>query len=273
MPSWNNNDREESKPTWLNETERRFCVRTVRGWEKALEGAYMGGTAFSGNNDPKIYTELLVAMPIDPSVTGATSAFFALRGATLPFNGQGLTVGTDTPNYRAYFTCPFNGDSATSGGPNSQGVSHGNIIRSTLGGGIAFGVNGYGVSSLSLPNGVTAFIKVQANDSNFSNSLSIGFSGNFAAITGCTLFTGVSLLNTSNVPAPVFFELFGHTATDSGTFTYRTDNIAVVRFSGGAGLTTTGATGNQTVFLNVNDGTAGAGGGTAQTSFTVSFNR
>jgi hypothetical protein len=267
MSNWNNNDREESKPTWLNENERRLTVRTVRGWEKALEGAYMGGTGFSGNNPPLVYTEVLVAMPFDPSVTGATSAFLAPRGATLSNEGQGLTTGSDVPNYRAYFTCPFNGDSATAGGMDGNGVSHGNIIVS---GGNAYGVNSYAVSSLGMPRGVTAYIKVCANDANFSNSLNIGLS---ASVTGCSAFTKGDLLNPNFVPPAVFFEFFGASATDSGTFVYRTDNIAVIRFAGGSGLTTSGATGTQVVSLNVNDGTAGMGGGTAQTRFAVTFNR
>ena len=33
MGFWNNNDREESKPVWLTAAQKRFCVRTNRGWE------------------------------------------------------------------------------------------------------------------------------------------------------------------------------------------------------------------------------------------------
>jgi len=36
MPLWNNNDREESKPSNLNKTAKRLIVRTVRGWELPL---------------------------------------------------------------------------------------------------------------------------------------------------------------------------------------------------------------------------------------------
>ena len=264
MSFWNNNDREESKPTYLNKIEKRLTVRTVRGWEKPLEGAYLGGTAFNASNyDPKIYTELLVAIPNDPSVTGVTSSAFTSRGSTAPNNGQGLTTGTDTPNYAPYFSCPFNGDSATSGGPNSTGVSHGNIINS---GGIAYGVSKYGVSSLGMPRGVTGYIKVVANDSNFSNTLTIGLSG---SLTGCTAWTKSDLWDTSKVPAAVFNSFFGPTQTDSGTYAYRTDNIAVVRFAAiNPQGQTFGATGNQTISMTVFDGTV-----TASTQFTVTFNR
>lgn len=265
MSFWNNNDREESKPSWLNKIEKRLTVRTVRGWEKPLEGAYLGNTGFNASNyDPKIYTEVLVTLPNDPSAAGVASSLLSPRGATLPNHGQGLTPGSDTPNYAPYFSCPFNNDSATSGGPNSVGVTHNFITNS---GGIAYGTSKYGVSSLGMPNGVTAYIKVVANDSNFSNTLTISLSG---SLTGCTAFTKNDLLDTSKVPAAVFREFFGSTATDSGTYTYRTDNISVVRFVGGSGIPgpTFGATGNQIVTMNVFDGTV-----TASTRFTVSFNR
>ena len=76
MAYWNSTDREESKPTWLNKIEKRLCVRTVRGWEKPLEGSHFAvGTSASA----PVFMELLVAIPYDPSITGSVNSAYAYR--------------------------------------------------------------------------------------------------------------------------------------------------------------------------------------------------
>lgn len=279
MALWNNNDREESKPTWLNKIAKRLCTRTVRGWEMPLMGSFFGYGATGYNvtngivNDGVIYTELLVTIPNDPSITGTTSSAFAERGSgglTHTLGGQGLTVGSDLPNYAPYFTCPFSGDSATAGGPAGVGVSHGSFtyvlaagITPAAGQGYQYGVDKYGVSSLGGLTGVTAYIKVVVNDANFTNTLGpIGLSGTFS---GMDVYTGESnLIDPTKVPAQVFNAFFGATSTDSGSNAYRYDNIAVLRVGGPT------ANGTKVVRLKVSDGASGV---TAFTSFTLSFDR
>lgn len=278
MALWKNNDREESKPTWLNKIEKRLCTRTVRGWEMPLMGSFFGygATGYTTQsgiaNNGVIYTELLVTIPNDPSITGTTSSAFAERGSgglTHTLGGQGLTVGSDLPNYAPYFTCPFNGDSAIAGGPAGAGVSHGSFtyvldagITPAVGQGYQYGVDKYGVSSLGGLTGVTAYIKVAVNDANFTNTLSIGLSGTYSQFD---LYTGeADLINPAKVPTRVFNAFFGATSTDSGSNAYRYDNIAVLRVGGPT------AWGDTLVSLKVNDGPAGV---TAFTSFTLYFDR
>jgi hypothetical protein len=219
-----------------------------------------------------ILTELLVAIPNDPSITGVTSSSFAERGSgglTHTLGGQGLTVGSDLPNYAPYFTCPFSGDSATAGGPAGAGVSHGSFtyvlgagITPAAGQGYQYGVDKFGVSSLGGLTGVTAYIKVCVNDANFTNNLTIGLSGTYSQFS---LHTGQTNLNdATKVPARVFNAFFGATSTDDKASSYRYDNIAVLVAAGPT------AVGNKTINLKVNDGAAGV---TAYTSFTLSFDR
>jgi hypothetical protein len=263
MALWNNNDREESKPTWLNKIAKRLCTRTVRGWEMPLMGSFFGYGETDAGDDKKgaIYTELLVTIP------GAASR--GSGGLDHALGGQGLTVSTDLPNYAPYFTCPFSGDSATAGGPASAGVSHDSFtyvldagVTPGAGYGYQYGVDKFGVSSLGGLTGVTAYIKVCVNDANFTNTLSMGLSGTH---TQFTLYTGeTNLKNVSNVPARVFNAFFGATSTDDKVSSYRYDNIGVLVAAG------TTANGNKTVRLKVNDGAAGV---TAYSTFTLQFDR
>lgn len=246
--TWFNNDREESKPTWLNKAQKRNCVRTVRGWELPASNAYgndfhgwktVGATAFIPN------LELIVAMPTD-ATAGTVAAGnmvgprYFIRGQTgaygdgyggLPTNvGFTAESGRDVPNYTPYFTCPFNNDTCTAGGPFSTGVSHDGSRGSGLmeNRNYAFKTNKYGVSSLGLPYGVTAYIKVCVNDFNFTQRISIT-ANNVATPgggTGFSLFTGADLLDTTKVPLAVYEEFFGPTSSVN-------NNIAVIRFTNG----------------------------------------
>ena len=125
MATWRNNDREESKPSWLNKAQKRNCVRTVRGWEVPASNTYgnqfdgwktQGPTAFIPN------TELIVAIPTDKtggdiSTGNMVGPVFFVRGSSGAygdgFGGQpgnaGFTSGSDrdVPNYTPYITCPL----------------------------------------------------------------------------------------------------------------------------------------------------------------------
>jgi hypothetical protein len=277
MALWNNNDREESKPTWLNKIDKRLCTRTFRGWEMPKMGSLFayGATGFTATNGvPRtgaIFTELLVALPNDPSITGVTSSSFAARGSggfTHAEGGQGLTIGSDTPNYAPYFTCPFSGDGPTAGGIGGSGVSHG-FFTYVLGAGITpasqqgyqYGVDKLGVSSLGGGlTGVTAYIKVVANDANFTNNLTIGLSGTYS---GFNIYTGSTNLNdATKVPPAVFKAFFGPTATDDRNNPYRYDNIAVLVAHGNT------AHGHKNISLKVDDGTL-----TGFSTLKMSFDR
>lgn len=288
MPLWNTNDREESKPTWLNKIQKRLCIRTLRGWEMPLMGSFFGygatGYTSANNNDigGVVYTELLVSNPIDDS----TSASYTARGNSgSSFSGMGVTSGSDTPNFAPYFTCPFTNDSVTAGGADGAGVSHSNITFLPInitgvwgtegftagpwgaagGGGIQYGVNKYGVSSLGGLTGVTAYIKVVANDSNLTNTLTIGLSGTYS---GINLYTGRTDLNDqTKVPAVVFNAFFGATSTDDKVSPYRYDNIGVLAVGGHT------ANGRLNINMRVQDILRGSVGSTGFSSFKLCFDR
>jgi hypothetical protein len=128
MAFYGNNDNESSKPNWLTEEQKRHCIRTIRGWEIPLAGFsptggvnLNGATGGTGNHyllRSASYigpTELLVAMPLDPSPTGATQTNYAGwsvdgvgRGASHD-QYRGGTAGQDLPNNTPYFTMPASG--------------------------------------------------------------------------------------------------------------------------------------------------------------------
>lgn len=254
MALWNYTDREESKPTWLNPAQKINCVRTIRGWELPLDGTSLGGQQAGklGTTGDVPHTELLVCLPLDPSITGVTATGYAGR---LVSTG-GSVFSTDTPNYAPYFTCPFSGDGPTQGGFDGAGLS---FTVSATGSGAAYGnygVNGYGVSTLNFPASATAYIKIVANDSNFTNNLTFSeVSDTFGG--AANIVQGSNLLTTSSVPAGVYEEFFGPTSGFN-------NNIAVFKVNK-AGATA----GSQTVTLLVTDN--GTGGLTASTTFKVSF--
>jgi hypothetical protein len=309
MGVWNNNDREESKPQFLNKTEKRTVVRTIRGWELPQMGSqfaygltngtyYSGGTAFA-----TVLTELVVCLPNDPSITGVTSSNYAYG-----FTGQlnGLTFGSDFQD-QPYFSAPFLGDGGITGVPGaaqiagSTGVSHGFLTyvsgfdsngygipwgpptaavtgsqTGPAGGrGYQYGVNAYGVSTLGGLSGVTSYIKIQANDTNLSQSLTIGLSGTYS---GMALYTGISLTSGTSVaanqiPVEVYKAFFGPTGDKGGRIAYRQDNIAVLVVGGAT------ATGIKTISLTVRDNSnstapyGGVTGATAGTTFALVFDR
>lgn len=233
MGFWNNNDREESKPNWLTAAQKRFCVRTNRGWEvPQADGIANLANQFEGNktlsptgNVPMM--ELLVAMPNDPSNTGVTSSAFANRvspGGSLNsgVTGQGGIAGDTNAPYAPYITCPFTGDSATVGGVSALGVSHSASVN--------YGLDGYGVSTLrwgaaSLGmGGGTGYIKVKGNDVNFTNTLTISLvasvpTTNLGGSTGVNFVTNKQLLTSigvegpTGIPQAVYEAFFGPTST------------------------------------------------------------
>jgi len=264
---WNNLDREEAKPTNLNVVERRFAVRTNEGWKVPTQFAdsrIHGTNVFSGSEGSIPTTELLVALPLDPSVTGVTATNFAdrrTRSGNKLLDGHGMIAGTTSSgetagnNFPPYFTCPFDGDSATAGGVGpdfggSVGVSH-DSWKSTLPTGTR--LNRREVSSLFIDKGITNYIKVLANDVNYTNDLTISFSGltdGIAGYFGSQDLSG-SILDDTTVPSDVFHAFFGATG-------YGTNGIAVLVFD----PTVTG--GNYEITASVFDGTL-----TGTSTFTV----
>lgn len=274
--TWFNNDREESKPTWLNKAQKRNCVRTVRGWEVPASNTY--GNQFDGwkTNGATAYIpnlELIVAMPTDATagtvangdmvgpryfIRGQTGAYGDGYGGTATNAGFFAESGRDVPNYTPYFTCPFNSDTCTAGGPLSTGVTHNGSRGSGLMGSqnYAYKTNAYGVSSLGLPYGVTAYIKVCVNDFNYTQRMTI----TSGSCTGFSLYTQNQLLDTTLVPALVYEEFFGPTSSVN-------NNIAVIRFTaqqataGGVASALNTTTREIVIGLTANDGSGVAGGG------------
>lgn len=260
MALWNNTDREESKPTWLNAAQKTRCIRTVAGWELPLDGTSRGGQLMGvgGITSPSLtasipFMELLVAMPIDPSVTGVTSSLYATRISAT----GGATASGDLPNYLPYFTCPFSGDSATAGGFDGLGLSFANSVTGSGAGYGSYAVNAYGVSTLNFLGGQTAYIKVVANDSNFTQNLAFSEVSDKFGNKG-NIISGSNLLTSTNVPAGVYETFFGPTS-DIGY-----GNIAVFKISP-AGATSN--SGPYSVTLRVTDSV----GATADTTFHVFF--
>jgi len=141
--------------------------------------------------------------------------------------------------------------------------------------GYQYGVNAYGVSTLSGLTGVTAYIKIQGHDTNLSQSLTISLSGSH---TGMALYTGVGLtvgstVSAGHIPLDVYKTFFGPTGDKNGRVSYRQDNIAVLVVGG---LT---ATGTKTVSLtiransNSNSAFGSLTGATAGTTFSLVFDR
>ena len=254
MALWNKTDREESKPTWLNPAQKINCVRTVRGWELPLDGTSLGGQlaglgGYTGVTAFTPHMELLVCLPLDPSPTGVTNSNYADRATVT----GGTSAANDLPNYAPYFTCPFDGDSATAGGFDGAGLSFAPTVVGTNAG--VYALNKYGVSSLQYPGGITAYIKVVANDTNLTNTISFEYESDFG--TRGALFDGVDLLNTANAPTAVYEAFFGPTSA-------YVNNIAVFR------IAKAGATANSgpyDVEFDVGDGS----GLTTTINFSVSF--
>ena len=222
MPLWNNTDREESKPTWLTPAQKKNCVRTVKGWELPVSdgianvAGQFGGTENLGTTGYIPSWEVLVAMPLDPSAAGVADSNYAGRDTPTFF---GSTAADDTPNYAPFFSFPFQGDSATAGGPDSTGLSW-----AASGDGITWGLNAYGVSTLnwSKASGLTGYVKVIANDVNQTNTLAITMTGPSGQANGWQFFTGADTLDATKVPLAVYEAMFGPTATVN-------ENIGVLR--------------------------------------------
>ena len=238
MAQWKNDDRQESKPTWLSLPQNRQCVRTNRGWElpvgagvSNLSGQFRGQLNLGGQTAIIPQWEVIVTLPNDPAfgngVTGAASAAYTARttatfaGSTFAYDNSSTTgaAGGATSGYAPYISCPFQGDSATAGGRDSTGLSHDKTSN--------YGVNGYYVSTLNWTRGSTGYIKVQAQSVNPTRTLTIsvtGPSGGAGAQLGWDFHTGSAVLDTAKVPADVYAAMFGPTSA------YNLD-IGVIRLS------------------------------------------
>jgi hypothetical protein len=182
-----------------------------------------------------------------------TNSLYIARGVTSAVGGTGSS---DLPEYSPYFTCPFTGDSATAGGIDSAGLS---FTVSGTGSGGAYGnyaVNAYGVSTLNFPASATAYIKVVANDTNFTNNLTFSEVTDQFGARG-NIVQGANLLTASNVPTAIYETFFGPTSAFN-------NNIAVFKIDR-AGTTA----GSYNVTLRVTDTSATPK--TADTTFKVAF--
>lgn len=310
MPLWNKNDSENSKPSWLTEEQKRQCFRTVRGWEIPLAGQGFTNTAenvfgLTSNGTtgiPYLYrspnfvgmTELLVAMPMDPSAAGVTNESLAglpageRRGEVSAFSGTGGTNGIygqtaagDLPNYKPYFTEPVFGLTNT---------APGTVIFAT--------------------KGITSYIPVIAADANYTDEprslvftlgtaaassgltgLSLTFGAGFTAgylatlynIMGATpgtpILTGATLAARQQLILNQATVVAGMTAAGA-VWDYNTAAAYVGNRYGGWGGITQGAavlrvgadavTGNYSLRLSVFDGRA-AGGATGTIDFTLTI--
>jgi hypothetical protein len=130
MSNWNQSDREDAKPNWLTEEQKRQCFRAKDGWAIPLPGFgvtssvnIVGQTGGTGNHylmRSASYIgpyELLVAIPSRLSATGATPSTFPgiETGLTLDAGRYtapslfGGTAGQDS-NITPYFTTPVTGN-------------------------------------------------------------------------------------------------------------------------------------------------------------------
>ena len=110
MPSWKNDDKLSSVPSWLTEEDKRRCVRTNRGWELPLHGdgrtggfelivamgqkgdptrdTFGGSGAPGQQNDSPYFT-----YPDELVVSGATAYTSSSTGATSVCAGGEVTGG------------------------------------------------------------------------------------------------------------------------------------------------------------------------------------
>jgi len=310
MPLWNNKDSESSKPSWLTESQKRQCFRTIRGWEIPLAGQGFTNTAedifgLTSNGTtgiPYLYrspnfvgmTELLVAMPMDPSAAGVTNDYLAglpateRRGEVSGMGGTagatgtyGTTSGGDLPNYKPYFTAPASGITNT---------APGTIIYAT--------------------KGITSYIPVIASDANYTDvprkfqftlgtaaassgltGLSLTFgagftTGTFAhlynviqATSGTNALTGSTLTTRQTLVLNQPTNVVGMTAAGSYWDPSTATSYVVNRYGGWGGITQGAAvlvvgpsavTGNYSLRLSVFDGRA-SGGATGTVDFTLSI--
>ena len=259
MSNWKDNNREESKPSWLTPAQKINCVRTVRGWEIPLHGTNLGGAAegtkgVTGMTAFIPHTELIVAMG-----SNGTTGIMVHPDA-------GFTFGTDnTSNYRPYITTPFQGASATDSNFTYNGATGLSFATSATAAAGAtgyghYGVGPYGVSTLNFP-GSTAYIKIVANDSNFTQNITFSLPSVAASDQQfgqrANIYQGSALIN-GTIPIGIYEAFFGPTAAVN-------NNIAVVQIAKG------GATANQHYRMTVAAADNGTDGLTAHSTFTVSF--
>lgn len=295
MPLWNNSDREEAKPTWLNSAQKRFCVRTNAGWEIPVSSGTSNladqfrGTKALGATSSYPQMELIVAMPNDPSAAGVASSLFAGRlTITGSWTSGDLLAAQGITGYAPYITTPYQLDAYNNGGMLGGGLSHsctgGNTVPN-------FGLNQYGVSTLLwgttsrgltesvpayydvsgtlYPLGHTGYIKVKANDVNFTQNLTLTVTGNMTGggqqthsqLKRISFITGSGLLvsvGSTGVPTAVYEAFFGPTST------YNNDIGVLILPSG---LTT----GSYGMTATAYDGSTGNASGTGQAAFTVTI--
>lgn len=297
MGSWNINDLENSKPAWLTEEQKRQCIRTVRGWEIPLAGCggtntaenVFGATANGTTSIPFLYrspnfvgpTELLVALPLDPTSAGVTNTNYAgnvygeRRGLTSIY---GATNGDDVPNYRPYFTAPASGITNTAPGTvvfATRGItSYIPVIAADANltdvpRRYSFGLttsSGQGLTGISLTFG-TGF-----TSSHFASLYNI-----MGATPGTPMLTGSALAARQALVYNQPTTVVGSTSAGAYWDTNTAASYVVNRYGGLGGITqgaavlridNTATTGNYNLRLSVHDNRVG-GGQTATVDFTL----
>lgn len=229
-------------------------------------------TITGGTATVSAISSFIDAWAINPLLAG----YSGLSGAGVTAGRFGPTGGltggldvNDSPNTRPYFTIPFNGDSATAGGYIETGVGMSFGTSLTGSAGLTtwgyYGVNAYGGSTLNFP-GATAYIKVIANDPNYTQNLTFSLPAHTTvnpqqialnATSGIAIFQGNNLVDGS-IPTGIYESFFGPTATVN-------NNIAVIR------ICKQGATANQTYKATVRVVDNSGQGLTALSTFAVSF--
>jgi hypothetical protein len=245
-------------------------------------GIQVGGIFTFGSSNATMTggtaTVSVIGGPIDNWIVSTSLAGYADSGG--PYAGTtggrfgatgGITGGqayAETPNNRPYFTVPFNGDSATAGGyiETGAGMSFGTSLTGSAGltSWGYYGVNPYGGGTLNFP-GATAYIKVIANDPNYSQNQTFSLPAHTAVNpqqialgnTGIAIFQGSQLI-TGEIPTGVYEAFFGPTAQVN-------NNIGIIR------ICKSGATANQTYKVSVRVADNSAAGLTAISTFAVSF--
>lgn len=253
-----------------------FDTTVLSGPRKIVTGGIFTFGSSSANMTGGTATVTSIVGVIDTYTINPLLAGFAglsggaeTAGRFSPTGGlSGNTTGNDVINARPYLTIPFNGDSATAGGYIETGVGMSFGTSATAGAGATsfgyYGVNAYGGSTLNFP-GATAYIKVIANDPNFTQNLTFSLPTSTTVNpqqialgnTGIAVFQGSALVN-GEIPRGVYEAFFGPTATVN-------NNIAIIRVCKG------GATANQTYRATVQVVDNSAAGLTALSTFAISF--
>ena len=269
MPSWKNDDKLSSVPSWLTEEDKRRCVRTNRGWELPLRGDgrtggfelivamgqkgdltrdTFGGSGASGQqNDSPYFTypdEMVVSgdTAYTSSSTGATSI-----GANNEVTG-GYTQGAIFP-FVAQFPDHVLNDNNPGHFQGAEGANTSNVhlrffVSLTAGGGGT--ITGPGSPQISGITSSSISLIHQLGTTNGDSSPAKGASGDFSSVGVIGTTAGAAILPggaTQNAVGIVIQPNVGFDKSPTGPgfnpFVY----VGVIAFDG-----TTGGVGGMTTY-------------------------